>query len=69
MVTGGMASKGSTESTAVMEALTTIAVNGDPATYEEAISNAYREQWLWQCREHGSHGSTDQIAVNRDPVT
>lgn len=39
---------GNAESTAATEALTTIAVNGDPATYEEAI---YRELWQEAIRE------------------
>ena len=35
---------GNAESTAATEALTTIAVNGDPATYEEAIYRELRQE-------------------------
>ena len=41
-----MASRGNAEGMVVMEALATIAVNGDPATYEEAIASVDREKWL-----------------------
>ena len=49
-----MASRGNAEGTVVMEALATVAINGDPATYKEAIASRDREQWLETIREQCS---------------
>ena len=52
--------RGNAEGTVVMEALATVAINGDPATYEEAIASTDREQWLGAIREE-----CDPIIRNR----
>ena len=49
-----MALRGNAEGTEVMEALATVAINGDPAIYEEAIASTDREQWLEAIREECS---------------
>ena len=53
-LTRSMASRGNAEGTVVREALATVAINGDPATYEEAIASIAREQWLEAIREECS---------------
>ena len=46
-----MVSRDNAEGTVVMEALATVPINEDPATYEEAIASTNREQWLGAIRE------------------
>ena len=65
-----MATASTAEANIVMHALTSIATDGDPSTYEEAMDSPQRARWQAAIREECTsilRNDTFQVATEYDP--